>query len=208
MKSLVEVLEGFYGTVAGGSLFCEPATKKKFIKMGSMIMSLYVFPTFISSNIPINIVKEILNLKLFAKSRINWKSSSSGAHEKSYVSIYTFQQMKDAFAELIKRGKCKEEIKVLREIYKYVQAHQSIANREALGTMIALIFSLAVLERDRFIELPQNPTLDDIFKIANKGNQDDMDYISDLVYHHKYDRIFNYSDNWFERLLPVEEQDS
>lgn len=208
MKSLVEVLEGFYGTVAGEGLFCEPAAKRRFIKIGSTFISLSVFPTFTSSNIPTNIVKEILSLKLFAKSRINWKSSSSGAHKISYVSIYTFQQMKDAFAELIKRGKCKEEIKVLREIYRYVQAHNSIANREALGTMIALIFSLAVLERDRFIELPQNPTLDDIFKIANEGNQDDIDYISDLVYHHRYDRIFNDSDNWFERLLPDKKQDS
>lgn len=208
MKSLAEVLEGFYGTVAGGGLFCEPATKKNFIKMGSMIMSLYVFPTFISSNIPANIVKEILNLKLFAKKRVDWRSGSSGAHERSYTSLYTFQQMKEVFAELIRRGKCIEEIKVLKEIYKYVQAHQSIANKEALGIIIALIFTLAVLEHDRLIELPQNPTLDDIFRIANEGNQDDSDYICYLVYHHRYDMLFSDNDDWFERLLPDKEQDS
>lgn len=206
MKSLVEVLEGFYGTVTGGGIFCEPATTKNFIKMGSTNISLYVFPTFTSSNIPTNIVKEILNLKLFAKSRINWKSSSSGAHKISYVSIYTFQQMKEVFAELIRKGECIEEIKVLREIYKYVQAHNSIANREALGSMISLIFTLAALVQDKHIDLPQDSTLEDIFRIANNGSQGDIDHIYS-IWRNTDMSIFDY-DGWFERLLPGEEQDS
>lgn len=208
MKSLVEVLEGFYGTVAGGSIFCEPATQRRFIKIGYMDLDLFVFPTFISSNIPTNIVREILNLKLFAKKKVGYRSSVPGSRERSYVSLYTFQQMKEVFAELIRKGKCIEEIKVLREIYKYVRTHESLANRAALGSMISLIFTLAALKHDKHIELPQNPSLEDIFRIVKDGSQEDIDYIYATWSNHRYDGVFNYDIEWFERLLPEEEQDS
>lgn len=210
MKSLVEVLEGFYGTVTGGGIFCEPATERRFIKLDYLnrYLNLYVFPTFTSSNIPTNIVKEILNLKLFAKRRVACRSKVSGVRERSYVSLYTFQQMKEVFAELIRKGKCIEEIKVLREIYKYVQTHESLANRAALGSMISLIFTLAALKHDKHIELPQNPSLEDIFRIVKDGSQEDIDYIFATWSNHRYDGVFNYDIEWFERLLPEEEQDS
>lgn len=208
MKSLVEVLEGFYGTLAGGGLFCEPATQRRFIKIGYLNINLYVFPTFTSSNIPTNIVKEILNLKLFAKRRVVYRSKVSGVRERSYVSLYTFQQMKEVFAEFIRKGKCIEEIKVLRNMYKYVQAHKSLANQEALGTMISLIFILATLAQDKHIDLPQDSSLEDIFRIANNGNQEDIDHIYNIWRKHRYGYGIPDYDGWFERLLPVEEQGS
>ena len=120
----------------------------------------------------------------------------------------TFQQMKEVFAELIRKGKCIEEIKVLREIYKYVRTHESLANRAALGSMISLIFTLAALKHDKHIELPQNPSLEDIFRIVKDGSQEDIDYIFATWSNHRYDGVFNYDIEWFERLLPEEEQDS
>ena len=208
MKSLVDVLEGFYGTVSGGSIFCEPAIVRRFVKVDFANLDLYVFPTFISSNIPTNIVKEILNLKLLAKKKTDLRTIVSGFHKKSYfISFYTFQQRREVFAELIRRGECIEEIKVLREIYKYVQTHKSIANKKALGSMISLIFTLAVLAQDRHIELPQNPSLEDIFRIANEGSRDDRDYIYATWCIHRCENIFNFEE-WIERLLLGEEQDS